>query len=87
MANHKSAKKAHENSVKNMLRNRDIKSRVKTFVKKVESCIVAKEHAGAMDALRNMESEMMSAVTKGVIKLNTASRKISRINAKVKGIQ
>jgi|NOAtaT_7_FD_contig_91_131446_length_728_multi_4_in_0_out_0_2 small subunit ribosomal protein S20 len=86
MANHKSAKKAHENSVKNMLRNRDIKSRVKTFVKKVEVCIAAKEHANAMEALSNMESEMMSAVTKGVIKLNTAARKVSRMNAKIKAI-
>ncbi len=59
---------------------------MKTFVKKVESFINTQNHAEAMNALRVAESEVMSAVSKGVLKLNTASRKVSRLNKRVKAV-
>lgn len=86
MANHKSAKKSHTNSLKNAARNKSVKSRVKTFVKKVESSVLKQNHSDAMASLRIMESEIMTAVSKGVLKLNAASRKVSRLNKKIKAL-
>jgi len=73
MANHKSAAKAHRRSLSRAARNKSVKSRFKTFITKF------KENLN-QDTFNAMQSEIMKAVSKGVLHLNTASRKISRLN-------
>ncbi len=87
MAQHKSAIKAHKQSLKRVLRNKATKSKIKTFTKKVEELVKLNDLANATPALRIAESTIMKAVTKKVLKLNTASRKVSRLAHKVKSLE
>lgn len=84
MANHDSTKKAIRQTVKKTKVNRDRITRVRTFIKKVETAISAGVKEEANKALVLAQSEIMRSVSKGVLKLNTASRKMSRLSAKVK---
>jgi small subunit ribosomal protein S20 len=86
MANHQSAKKAHIVSIANAKRNKSIMSRVKTFIKSLETLISQKKVVEAKDLFPSVESEIMKANSKGVIKLNAASRKVSRLSAKLKSV-
>lgn len=87
MAQHKSAKKRIlQTEVKNEM-NRARRSRVRTFVKRVETAIAAGNANDAQEALRAAQSELMSGVSKGIIKMNTASRKTSRLAARVKAMK
>lgn len=61
-------------------------SRIRTFVRKVESALDSGQRDVAAAALRLAESEMMRGVTKGVLHKNTASRKISRLNKRLAAI-
>ena len=79
MANHKSAEKAHRRSEKRAERNRSVKSRFKTFITKFKDSLKG-DGKTAQEAFNEMQSEIMKAVSKGVIHLNTASRKVSRLN-------
>lgn len=84
MANHASTKKSiRKNEVRTAV-NKTRKTRVRTFLKKVEEAIVGGDKKVAADALSTAQSEMMKAVNKGVFKKNTASRKISRLSARIK---
>ncbi len=87
MANHKSAIKAHRKSQERATRNSSIRSRFKTFIKKVDVCIANNSYEDARKALQVAESELMKAVSKGVLKLNTASRKVSRLTKRVKSLE
>lgn len=62
------------------------RSRVRTFVKKVDALIAAGNKDEAVSALRIAESEMMRAAQKGVFHKNTASRTISRLAQKIKAL-
>jgi small subunit ribosomal protein S20 len=84
MANHDSTKKSIRQSVKKTKINRDRITRVRTFIKKVEAAIASGVKEEANKALSVAQSEMMRSVSKGVLKINTVSRKISRLSAKVK---
>lgn len=84
MANHKSAKKSIKQNEKKRQVNKSRISRVRTFVKKVETSITASDQVQAVDALKVAQSQIMRAVSKGVLKLNTASRKISRLSHRIK---
>ncbi len=86
MANHKSAEKAHKRSLVRAARNRARLSRIKTFIKKVEHFIEEGQGEAARTALRVAESELFKGVTKGVLKRNTASRKVSKMAQKVKAV-
>lgn len=86
MANTSSAKKMVRKIARRTAINKARRSRMRTFVKKVELAIAAGNQAEARDALRAAESEMMSAVSKGVIHKNTGSRKVSRLSARVKAM-
>ncbi len=79
MANIKSAKKRISVIEKKTARNKAIKSKVKTYVKKVEACITAGDKAAAQEALKTATSEISKAASKGIYHKNTASRKISRL--------
>ena len=84
MAHHKSAKKRILQTEKRTLINRARRSRVRTFIKKVESAIEGGNQSVALEAFKSAEPEIRRGVTKGVITLNTASRKISRLSARIK---
>ena len=87
MANHKSALKAHKQSLVRAARNSAIKSRVKTFSGKVDVAIKGGNLENAVQSLRVAESEIMKSVSKGVLKLNTAARKVSKLAKKVKSLE
>ena len=84
MANHDSTKKSVRKNLKRTAINKNRKSRVRTFLKKVEEAIVTGNKESANKALAAAQSELMKAVNKGVFKKNTASRKISRLSARIK---
>lgn len=79
MANIKSAKKRILVAETKAARNKAIRSKVKTYVKKVEAAITAGDKAAAQAALLVATSEIDKACTKGVYHKNTASRKVSRL--------
>ncbi|MEB3702807.1 30S ribosomal protein S20 [Candidatus Bealeia paramacronuclearis] len=83
MAHHQSAIKRIRRDTKVKLRNHARISRIRTFVKKVEIAISTGNQADAKLALQEAQSELLSGVTKGVLHLNTASRKISRLSSRV----
>jgi len=86
MANIKSAKKRILQIEKRTLVNRNRRSRIRTFMRKVEEAIETGKQKEAQDALRLMQREMMKGVSKGIMRLNTAARKISRTSARIKAL-
>ncbi len=83
MANIKSAKKRILVAKRNAERNKNVKSRVKTYVKKVENAVEANDKDAASAALKDASVELAKAAQKGVIHKNTASRKTSRLTKAV----
>ena len=86
MAHHKSAKKRIRQTERRTVVNRSRRSRIRTFIKKVETAIAAGDSAGAQAALKDAQPEIMRGVSKGVLSLGTASRKVSRLAARVKAL-
>ena len=86
MANHTSSKKAIRKIEARTTRNRTRVSRIRTFIKKVELLLTEGKKADAAAAFHEAESEIMRGVSKGVIQKNTASRKVSRLSKRVKGL-
>jgi len=83
MAHHRSAKKRIRQTAKRTAVNRARTSRIRTYIKKVEQALASGDHDAAEGALRVAEPEIRRGVGKGVLKLNTASRRISRLARKV----
>jgi small subunit ribosomal protein S20 len=86
MAHHRSAKKRIRQAAKRTAINRTRSSRVRTFIKRVEQAVAAGDAEAARNALEVAEPEIRRAVTRQVLKLNTASRRISRLARKVNGL-
>ena len=86
MANHKSSKKRIIRNSNRALVNSARLSRIRTFVRKVENAIASGDAAAAREALRAAQPEMQRGVSRGVLHKNTASRKISRMAARVKAM-
>lgn len=86
MAHTRSAKKRIRQTVKRTAINRARTSRIKTFIKKVEQAVASGDSTAAVSALRAAEPEIRRGVSKGVLKLNTASRRISRLSKKVNSL-
>ena len=86
MANTASAKKRNRQTVKRTERNAARKSRMRTFVKKVETAIAGGDKTAAASALQAAQPEMQRAAGKGVIHRNTVGRKISRLSARIKAL-
>jgi small subunit ribosomal protein S20 len=78
-----SAKRARQSEARFKI-NKMRRSRIRTFLRKVEEAIASGDNAAAREALRQAQPELMRGVSKGVVKKNTASRKISRLAARVK---
>lgn len=86
MANIKSAKKRILVTETKTARNKAIKSKVKTYVKKVETAVAKKDAEAAKAALTEAISVINKAGSKGVYHKNTCARKISRLTKAVNGI-
>ena len=86
MANTPSAKKRIRNTLRKTDINKSRKSRIKTFVRKVEDALESKDAKSAMESLKAAQPEIMRGVTKGIFLKNTASRKISRLSSRIKAI-
>lgn len=83
MANIKSAKKRILVAEKRAAKNKAIRSKVKTAIKKVEVAIEANDKATAEAALKNAVSELDKATKKGIYHKNTCARKVSRLTVAV----
>ena len=86
MANTPSAKKAARKIARRTEINRTRRSRMRTYLRKVEEAIAAGDGAAAAEALREAQPEIMRAAQKGVLHKNTASRKVSRLAQRVKSL-
>ena len=86
MAHHNSAKKRIRQTERRTEVNRSRTSRIRTFIKKVEQLIAGGDKPAAAEALRVAEPEMMKGVQAGVLHKNTASRKVSRLAARIKSL-
>lgn len=86
MAHHKSAKKRIRQTVARTATNRARVSRIRTFIKKVETAIAAGDAAQAAEALKIAQPEMARGVSKGVLPKNTVARKVSRLTAGIKAL-
>ena len=87
MANTKSAKKALRSSATKNVINSARKSRIRTFIRKVDDAIKANDEKKAREAFKALEPEIMRGVTKKVVKLNTAARKLTRLSSAIKKIK
>jgi small subunit ribosomal protein S20 len=86
MANTASARKRIRQTATRTARNHARKSRMRTFVKKVETAIASGDKSTAVEALRAAQPEMQRASGKGVIHANTVARKLSRLSARIKAL-
>ena len=84
MANTASARKRIRQTEKRTIRNHARRSRVRTFLRKVEQAIAGGDKTQAQEAFRAAQPELHRAVTKGVLHRNTAARKLSRLTARIK---
>jgi len=84
VAHSRSAKKRVRQTIKRTLRNRSRKTRIRTFVRRAEEAIAAGDPEAARAAFVKAESELRKGVGKGVLHMNTAARKISRLARRVK---
>lgn len=86
MANHKSAEKRIRQTIKRTDINRSRTSKIKSFIRKVEEAIVTGDKSAAGAALKAAQPVIMKGVSKGVLRKETASRKISRLAGRIKKI-
>ena len=87
MANTASARKRNRQTKRRTERNAARKSRMRTFVKKVEMAIASGNKEAAAEAYRMAQPEMQRAAGKGVTHSNTVARKLSRLTARIKALK
>lgn len=86
MANSPQSKKRARQAERRTAVNKTRRTRIRTFLRKVEEAITGGDQADAAAALKSAQPEVMRGVTKGVMHKNTASRKMSRLSARVKAL-
>ena len=86
MANTTSAKKATRKLARRTAVKKSRRSRVRSYIRKVEEAIAGGDKEAARSALRDAQPELMRAASKGVLHANTASRKISRLARRVETV-
>jgi small subunit ribosomal protein S20 len=86
MANTRSARKITRKIQKRTEVNNSRRSRIRTYIKRVEQAIAQGDQGVALNAFKEAQSEILRGVTKGVMHLSTASRKISRLYKSVNNI-
>ena len=84
MAHHKSAKKRIRQTARRTDVNGARRSRIRTFVKKVETAIASGDKSAAESAFKEAQPEMHRGVTKGVLHRNTVARKLSRLSQRIR---
>lgn len=84
MANHKSAEKRIRQTIKRTERNRYYRTRMKNIVRSIRNAVIAGDLTQAQENLKIANKELHKFVSKNILKKNTASRKVSRLNAYVK---
>lgn len=87
MAHHRSAKKRIRQTARITAVNKSRRSRIRTFIKRVDTAVEAGDASLATTALRDAQSELMRGVSKGIFKKATVSRKVSRLSARVKSLK
>ena len=87
MPNTKAAKKALRVAQRRTIINRARKSRVRTFIRKVERAIEAGDVNAAKEAFRAAQPEIMKGAQRGIMHRNTAARKISRLHRRIKALE
>jgi len=86
MANHKSALKRVRQTAKRTERNRFYRTRIKNLTRTVHEAVEAKDKEKATEAFKEANKKIHSYVNKGILKKNTAARKVSRLNKLVKSL-
>lgn len=86
MANTPSAKKAARKIARRTEVNKTRRSRMRTFLRKVEEAIASGDKTAAEAAMRAAEPELVRAAGKGIVHKNTASRKVSRLTKRIKSL-
>ena len=86
MANSPQAKKRVRQIERRTAVNKARRSRIRTCIRKVEEAIASGDQGAARAALQTAQPEIMRGVTKGVTHKNTASRKVSRLNHRIKAM-
>ncbi|MDF1585734.1 30S ribosomal protein S20 [Geminicoccaceae bacterium 1502E] len=86
MANNPSARKRIRQTAKRTVINKSRVSRIRTFVRKLESALASGNAEAATVAFQAAEPEIRRGVSKGVLHMNTAARKISRLGRRVKAL-
>ena len=86
MANTTSAKKMVRKIARRTATNKARRSRVRTYLRKVEEAIASRDKKAALDAFKSAQPEIHRSVTKGVVKKATADRKLSRLSARIKAL-
>jgi small subunit ribosomal protein S20 len=84
MANSPQAKKRARQNEKRAAVNKNRRSRIRSYLRKVEEAIASGDQAAAAEALKAAQPELMRGVTKGIFHKNTAARKVSRLASRVK---
>jgi small subunit ribosomal protein S20 len=86
MANTSSAKKATRKIAARTEVNKSRRSRMRTFIRKVEEAIAGGDHKVAVEALKAAQPEIARAAQKGIVHANLAARKVSRLNHRIKAL-
>lgn len=86
MANHASAKKRIRQTATRATVNNVRRTRVRTFIRKVEEAIASGNQADALAALKAAQPEMARSAQKGVFHANTMNRKLSRLSTRIKAM-
>ncbi|MDA0239957.1 MAG: 30S ribosomal protein S20 [Proteobacteria bacterium] len=86
MANHAGAKKRIRQIARRNVINRSRLSRMRTFIKNVELAIAGGDAVAAKEALKVAEPEIMRGAQRNILHRNTASRKVSRLSARIKAM-
>jgi small subunit ribosomal protein S20 len=86
MANHASAKTRIRRNARRAVINGARRSRIRTFIKKIEMAITSGDKKAADEAFKNAQPEILRGVAKGIMHKNTAARKLSRLSSRIKAI-
>lgn len=86
MANHKSAAKRARQTIKKTQRNRFYRTRIKNITRAVREAVEANDKTAALEALKVANKSIHSFVSRGVLKKQTASRKVSRLTKAVNAL-
>jgi small subunit ribosomal protein S20 len=87
MANTSAAKKALRSSKAKEAVNKSRKNRIRSFIRKVEDSIKAGDETKAKTAFKALEPEIMKGVTKKVLQINTAARKLKKLASSIRKLK